>query len=88
VIFSYDVSPEQTGFKHGTVKILVAYWGHFINSTDDYLKYLLYTNNPCYSFLPNTTNALVKLRSNIVVPGFNNTGPAIHNGGSTGNIWN
>ncbi|KAL6549876.1 hypothetical protein OROMI_020364 [Orobanche minor] len=35
--------------KHAKVKLLVAYWSHFINGTDQYLKSLLYTNNLCSS---------------------------------------
>lgn len=72
--------------KHATVKILVAYWAHFINSTDEYLKYLLYTNNLCSSSKYNKCSGKVEIKY-YVVPGFNNTGPAIHNGSSTGNIY-
>ncbi|GAU27045.1 hypothetical protein TSUD_314060 [Trifolium subterraneum] len=72
--------------KHATVKILVAYWAHFINSTDEYLKYLLYTNNLCSSSKYNKCSGKVEIKY-YVVPGFNNTGPAIQGENSTGNIY-
>ncbi|XP_045804186.1 phospholipase D Y-like [Trifolium pratense] len=72
--------------KHATVKILVAYWAHFINSTDEYLKYLLYTNNLCSSSKYNKCSGKVEIKY-YVVPGFNNTGPAIQGGNSTGNLY-
>ncbi|KAK2445911.1 phospholipase D Z [Trifolium repens] len=72
--------------KHATVKILVAYWAHFISSTDEYLKYLLYTNNLCSSSKYNKCSGKVEIKY-YVVPGFNNTGPAIQGGNSTGNIY-
>ncbi|KAL0330861.1 UNVERIFIED_CONTAM: Phospholipase D Z [Sesamum angustifolium] len=46
--------------KQAKVKLLVAYWAHFINNTDVYLKSLLYTNNLCSSSKYN--NVMEKLR--------------------------
>ncbi|CAI8599541.1 unnamed protein product [Vicia faba] len=72
--------------KHATVKILVAYWAHFINSTDDYLKYLHYTNTLCSSSKYNKCSGKVEIKY-YMVPGFNETGPAYQNESSTGNIY-
>ncbi|KAJ1413110.1 Phospholipase D/Transphosphatidylase [Sesbania bispinosa] len=72
--------------KHATVKILVAYWAHFINNTDVYLKSLLYTNYLCSSSKYNKCSGKVEIKY-YVVPGFNKTGPAIQGGTSTGNIY-
>ncbi|KAI4316404.1 hypothetical protein L6164_024386 [Bauhinia variegata] len=72
--------------KHATVKILVAYWAHFINNTDLYLNYLLYSNNLCSSSKYNKCSGKVEIKY-YVVPGFNLTGPAIQGGASTGNIY-
>ncbi|XP_028799160.1 phospholipase D Y isoform X2 [Neltuma alba] len=72
--------------KHATVKILVAYWSHFTNSTDVYLKSLLYSNNLCSSSKYNKCSGKVEIKY-YVVPGFNLTGPAIKGGASTGNSY-
>lgn len=72
--------------RHAKVKILVAYWAHFINNTDQYLKSLLYSNVLCYSSKYNKCSGKVEIKY-YKVPGFNLTGPAIHNGTSTGNIY-
>ncbi|WCJ30394.1 5'-3' exonuclease PLD3 [Euphorbia peplus] len=73
--------------KHATVKILVAYWAHFINSTDDYLKSLLYSNILCNSSKYNNCSGKIEIKY-YVVPGYNQTGPAINkNGSTTGNIY-
>ncbi|GFP99538.1 phospholipase d z [Phtheirospermum japonicum] len=73
--------------KHAKVKLLVAYWAHFINSTDTYLKSLLYTNNLCSSSSYNKCNGKVEIKY-YIVPGFNLTGPAVNNGtNTTGNIY-
>lgn len=72
--------------KHAKVKILVAYWAHFINNTDQYLKSLLYTNTLCSSSKYNKCSGKVEIKY-YMVPGFNLTGPAIHNGTATGNIY-
>uniref|UniRef100_A0A2P2LTN3 Phospholipase D Z-like isoform X1 n=1 Tax=Rhizophora mucronata TaxID=61149 RepID=A0A2P2LTN3_RHIMU len=72
--------------KHATVKILVAYWAHFINNTDQYLKSLLYSNVLCSSSKYNNCSGKVEIRY-YVVPGYNLTGPATSNGTSTGNIF-
>ncbi|XP_052210873.1 uncharacterized protein LOC127813771 [Diospyros lotus] len=72
--------------KHAKVKILVAYWAHFINSTDQYLKFLLYSNTLCSSSMYNRCSGGIEIKY-YVVPGFNSTGPAIANGARTGNTY-
>ncbi|XXG51847.1 hypothetical protein AAC387_Pa03g0322 [Persea americana] len=72
--------------KHATVKILVAYWAHFIESTDQYLKSLLYSNTLCSSSVYNKCAGKVEIKY-YRLPGFNLTGPAKSNGSSTGNIY-
>ncbi|KAH9315180.1 hypothetical protein KI387_023807 [Taxus chinensis] len=61
--------------KHATVKILVAYWAHFINNTEQYLQSLLYTNVICSSSSDNRCSGKVDIKY-YKVPGFNATGPA------------
>lgn len=73
--------------KKATVKILVAQWAHFINSTDQYLKSLLYSNVLCNSSKYNNCSGKVEIKY-YIVPGFNLTGPARSgNGTGTGNIY-
>ncbi|XP_059658254.1 uncharacterized protein LOC132304541 [Cornus florida] len=72
--------------KNAKVKILVAYWAHFINNTDQYLKSLLYSNTLCLSSKYNHCSGNVEIKY-YVVPGCNLTGPAIQNGTSTGNVY-
>ncbi|CAB4265870.1 unnamed protein product [Prunus armeniaca] len=73
--------------KKATVKILVAYWAHFINSTDPYLKSLLYSNVLCSSSKYNHCAGKVEIKY-YIVPGFNLTGPAATASGTdTGNIY-
>ncbi|KAL5558229.1 hypothetical protein UlMin_034440 [Ulmus minor] len=72
--------------KHAKVKILVAKWAHFINSTDEYLKSLLYTNVLCSSSKYNQCSGKVEIKY-FIVPGFNLTGPAVDHGKKTGNIY-
>ncbi|KAJ6434843.1 hypothetical protein OIU84_000146 [Salix udensis] len=72
--------------KQATVKILVAYWAHFIDNTDLYLKSLLYSNVLCSSSKYNNCSGKVEIKY-YLVPGYNLTGPAISNGTSTGNIY-
>ncbi|KAI3772674.1 hypothetical protein L6452_03865 [Arctium lappa] len=72
--------------KNATVKILVAYWSHFITNTDQYLKSLLYSNNLCTSSSYNTCSGKIEIKY-YMVPGFNLTGPAISDGKSTGNKY-
>ncbi|KAF2287282.1 hypothetical protein GH714_039534 [Hevea brasiliensis] len=71
--------------KHATVKILVAYWAHFIDNTDQYLKSLLYSNVLCSSSKYKCSGK-VEIKY-YVVPGYNLTGPAKSNKTSTGNIY-
>lgn len=68
------------------MKILVAYWAHFINNTDEYLKSLLYSNVLCNSSKYNKCSGKVEIKY-YKVPGYNLTGPAIQNGSNTGNIY-
>ncbi|KAJ6373230.1 hypothetical protein OIU76_027546 [Salix suchowensis] len=72
--------------KQATVKILVAYWAHFIDNTDLYLKSLLNSNVLCSSSKYNNCSGKVEIKY-YLVPGYNLTGPAISNGTSTGNIY-
>ncbi|XP_042509614.1 phospholipase D Z-like [Macadamia integrifolia] len=72
--------------KHATVKILVAYWTHFIPNTDQYLKSLLYSNVLCASSEYNKCAGKVEIKY-YMVPGFNKTGAASSNGTSTGNSY-
>lgn len=72
--------------KNAKVKLLVAYWGHFINGTDLYLKSLLYTNNLCHSSKYNKCSGRIEIKY-YMVPGYNLTGPAMSNGSATGNIY-
>lgn len=72
--------------KHAKVKILVAYWAHFINNTDLYLKSLLYSNVLCTSSKNNECSGKVDIKY-YKVPGYNMTGPAIMNGKKTGNLY-
>lgn len=73
--------------KKATVKLLVAHWAHFINSTDQYLKSLLYSNVLCNSSEYNHCSGKVEIKY-YMVPGFNSTGPAsTTNGTHTGNIY-
>ncbi|KAJ4707775.1 phospholipase D Z-like [Melia azedarach] len=72
--------------KHAKVKILVAYWAHFINNTDQYLKSLLYSNVLCSSSKYNKCSGKVEIKY-YKVPGYNLTGPAIQKGIHTGNIY-
>ncbi|KAK9027175.1 hypothetical protein V6N11_067018 [Hibiscus sabdariffa] len=72
--------------KHAKVKILVAYWAHFINNTDLYLKSLLYSNILCSSSTFNKCSGKVEIKY-YKVPGYNLTGPAIQDGKPTGNLY-
>ncbi|GER36586.1 phospholipase D4 [Striga asiatica] len=75
---SIDSGTTNPG-KHAKVKLLVAYWAHFINNTDQYLKSLLFTNNLCSSSSYNKCRGKIEIKY-YVVPGFNSTGPAVING--------
>ncbi|KDP33512.1 hypothetical protein JCGZ_07083 [Jatropha curcas] len=72
--------------KHATVKVLVAYWAHFIDNTDQYLKSLLYSDILCNSSKYNKCHGKVEIKY-YVVPGYNLTGPATRNGKRTGNKY-
>ncbi|KAJ6957015.1 hypothetical protein NC653_039056 [Populus alba x Populus x berolinensis] len=81
-----SVISEVVFSKHATVKLLVAFWAHFIDNTDQYLKSLLYSNVLCSSSKYNNCSGKVEIKY-YLVPGYNLTGPAISNGTSTGNIY-
>ncbi|KAG2241550.1 hypothetical protein Bca52824_096464 [Brassica carinata] len=69
--------------KKAKVKILVAYWGHFIQATDGYLRSLLYSNVLCSSSsVQSKCFGQLEIRY-YMVPGFNKTGPAVRNGTKT-----
>ncbi|KMT16926.1 hypothetical protein BVRB_2g043960 [Beta vulgaris subsp. vulgaris] len=72
--------------KKATVKILVARWAHFINSTDQYLKSELYTNVLCHSSKYNHCSGKVEIKY-YEVPGYNSTGPALNEATKTGNLY-
>ncbi|CAI0417955.1 unnamed protein product, partial [Linum tenue] len=74
--------------KHAMVKILVAYWGHNINNTDQYLKSLLYSNALCSSSKYNHCSGRVEIKY-YMVPGYNLTGPSLTSNGTTrtGNLY-
>ncbi|GMN35277.1 hypothetical protein TIFTF001_005196 [Ficus carica] len=72
--------------KHAKVKILVAYWSHSIDNTDQYLKSLLYSNVLCSSSKYNKCSGKVEIKY-YLVPGFNSTGPAISHRKKTGNAY-
>ena len=72
--------------KQAKVKILVAYWAHFIDNTDQYLKSLLYSNVLCSSSKYNHCNGKIEIKY-YTIPGFNVTGPAISHGRKTGNVY-
>ncbi|KAJ8751860.1 hypothetical protein K2173_026060 [Erythroxylum novogranatense] len=72
--------------KHAKVKIIVAYWAHFIDNTDQYLKSLLYSNVLCASSKYNNCSGKVEIKY-YVIPGYNMTGPAKSNGTCTGNLY-
>ncbi|XP_031483428.1 uncharacterized protein LOC116252932 isoform X2 [Nymphaea colorata] len=78
--------PEVVFSKHARVKILVAYWAHNIDSTDQYLKSLLYTNTLCESSRYNRCTGKVEIKY-YKVPGFNMTGAAVNKGQKTANIY-
>ncbi|KAL8521832.1 hypothetical protein ACS0TY_012120 [Phlomoides rotata] len=73
--------------KQAKVKLLVAFWAHFINNTDQYLKSLLNTNNLCSSSKSNNCGGKVEIKY-YLVPGFNQTGPAkLQEGNATKNVY-
>ncbi|XP_050216604.1 uncharacterized protein LOC126667634 [Mercurialis annua] len=72
--------------KNATVKIMVAYWAHYINNTEQYLKSLLYSNVLCSSSKYNSCSGKVEIKY-YVVPGYNQTGPALRNGAQTRNLY-
>lgn len=72
--------------KNAKVKVLLAYWAHNLQGTEQYLKSLLYSNSLCKSSSYNKCHGKVDVKY-FKVPGFNKTGPALANGTATGNIY-
>ncbi|WOL13507.1 hypothetical protein Cni_G22277 [Canna indica] len=72
--------------KRATVNILVAYWAHFIENTDQYLKSLLYSNVLCQSSKYNHCQGKVNIKY-YKVPGFEKTGAAKSKNNATGNLY-
>ncbi|TVU08336.1 hypothetical protein EJB05_41737 [Eragrostis curvula] len=72
--------------KNATVRLLVAYWTHGIPSTEKYVKSLLYSNILCTSSEFNHCGGKVEVKY-YVVPGYNETGPALSQGTPTGNRY-
>lgn len=66
--------------------LLTANWTHSPDSTDKYLKNLLYTNVLCSSSKYNHCGGKIEIRY-YIVPGYDKTGPAIINGTATGNLY-
>ncbi|KAF3329605.1 phospholipase D Z-like protein [Carex littledalei] len=72
--------------KNATVHLLTANWTHSPDSTDKYLKNLLYTNVLCSSSKYNHCGGKIEIRY-YIIPGYDKTGPAIINGTATGNLY-
>lgn len=72
--------------KNATVNLLVAYWTHTLEGTEQYLKSLLYSNVLCKSSEYNKCHGKVAVKY-YKVPGYNKTGAALINGTATGNIY-
>jgi phospholipase D3/4 len=71
--------------KNATVRLLVAYWTHFIPNTEKYLKSLLYSNTLCTSSKYNHCGGKMEVKY-YVVPGYE-TGPALSHGAPTGSRY-
>ena len=72
--------------KNVKVKILVAYWAHNLDGTNQYLDALSYTNTLCNSSKYNKCRGKVEIKY-FKVPGFNQTGPKVVNGSKVDNIY-
>lgn len=59
--------------KAATVKVLVARWSSTLQGTEQYLKYVNYTNALCHSSAYNHCKGKVEIK-NYEVPGWNATG--------------
>ncbi|KAG6482584.1 hypothetical protein ZIOFF_059216 [Zingiber officinale] len=60
--------------KHALVNMLVTYWSHFLDGTDEYLKSILYSTILCHSSSRNNCKGRVKIKY-YIVPGYKKTGP-------------
>ncbi|PKA52904.1 hypothetical protein AXF42_Ash001885 [Apostasia shenzhenica] len=72
--------------KNARVNVLIAYWAHNLEGTDQHLKSLLYSNILCKSSKYNKCHGKVSVKY-YRVPGFNKTGAALINGTATGNTY-
>ncbi|XP_020581187.1 phospholipase D Z-like [Phalaenopsis equestris] len=72
--------------KNARVNLLVAYWTHNLEGTEQYLKSLLYSNILCRSSKYNKCRGKIAVKY-YKVPFYDKTGPALINGTATGNIY-
>ncbi|KAG6507978.1 hypothetical protein ZIOFF_033333 [Zingiber officinale] len=59
--------------KHALVNMLVTYWSHFLDGTDEYLKSILYSTILCHSSSRNNCKGRVNIKY-YIVPGYKKTG--------------
>ncbi|KAG6518143.1 hypothetical protein ZIOFF_021545 [Zingiber officinale] len=64
--------------KHALVNMLVTYWSHFLDGTDEYLKSILYSTILCHSSSRNNCKGRVNIKYYIVL-GYKKTGAAKSN---------
>ncbi|KAG6477523.1 hypothetical protein ZIOFF_066790 [Zingiber officinale] len=64
--------------KHALVNMLVTYWSHFLDGTDEYLKSILYSTILCHSSSRNNCKGRVNIKY-YIVPGYKKTGAAKSN---------
>ncbi|KAG6492874.1 hypothetical protein ZIOFF_047842 [Zingiber officinale] len=59
--------------KHALLNMLVTYWSHFLDGTDEYLKSILYSTILCHSSSRNNCKGRVNIKY-YIVPGYKKTG--------------
>ncbi|KAG6507171.1 hypothetical protein ZIOFF_032512 [Zingiber officinale] len=64
--------------KHALLNMLVTYWSHFLDGTDEYLKSILYSTILCHSSSRNNCKGRVNIKY-YIVPGYKKTGAAKSN---------
>ncbi|KAG6536780.1 hypothetical protein ZIOFF_001849 [Zingiber officinale] len=64
--------------KHALVNMLVTYWSHFLDGTDEYLKSILYSTILCHSSSRNNCKGRVNIKY-YIVPSYKKTGAAKSN---------
>ncbi|KAG6536204.1 hypothetical protein ZIOFF_001253 [Zingiber officinale] len=64
--------------KHALVNMLVTYWSHFLDGTDEYLKSILYSTILCHSSSRNNCKGRVNIKY-YIVPCYKKTGAAKSN---------